>query len=252
MVSKLLIVLLVSTLPLMSTSTNQVPPSQISTSLTTIVSSSMFTSYNTYSIGTTQITSTVMSTVYNGNFPLMGWGAVGCLSAGFPFTANPGDQLTVNFRSDVPVDFYLMSAGQFQHLPPTASLCSAYGMMPVLPSLKSASYQTSYSLVWTPPLPGLYFIAMLDLQPATATVMLSATLTSIVVESAIVNATTTTTVTYESSQVSSALVTAESSTLSSEQAPSLPQNVQWLAVVVILAVLGAVYFMSKKRSVKPV
>ena len=174
------------------------------------------------------------------------------MSAGFPFNANPGDQLTVNFRSDVPVDFYLMSAGQFQHLPPTASLCSAYGMMPVLPSLKSASYQTSYSLVWTPPLPGLYFIAMLDLQPATATVMLSATLTSIVVESAIVNATTITTITYESSQVSSVLVTAESSTLSSEQAPSLSQNVQWLAVAVILVVLGAVYFVSKKRSVKPV
>jgi len=252
MVSKLLIVLLFSTLPLMSAS-NQVSPSQISTSLSTIVSSSTFTSYNTYSVGTTQITSTVMSTVYNGNFPLMGWGAVGCLSAGFPFTANPGDQLTVNFRSDVPVDFYLMSAGQFQHLPPAASLCSAYGVIPVLPFLKSASYQTSYSLVWTPPLPGLYFIALLDLQPATATVMLSATLASIVVESAIVNATTTTTVTYESSQVLSALVTAESSTLSSEQAPSFSQNVQWLVVVVvILVVLGAVYFVSKRRAVKAV
>ena len=250
MVSKLLIVLLVSILPLMSTSTNQVSPSQVSTSLTTIVSSSTFTSYNTYSIGTTQITSTVTSTIYNGNFPLMGWGAVGCLSAGFPFTANPGDQLAVNFASDVPVDFYLMSAGQFQHLPPVASFCSAYGYIPVLPSLKSASYQTSYSLVWTPPLPGQYFIALLNLQPATATVMLSATLISVVVGSAVVNATATTTITYESSQVSSALVTAENSTVSSQQTPLLSQNVQWVAVVVILVVLGAVYFMSKKRSVK--
>jgi len=249
MVSKLLIVLLVSILPLMSTS-NQVSPSQVSTSLTTVVSSSTFTSYNTYSIGTTQITSAVTSTIYNGNFPLMGWGAVGCLSAGFPFTAKPGDQLTVNFASDVPIDFYLMSAGQFQNLPPAASLCSAYGYIPVFPSLEAASYQTSYSLVWTPPLPGLYFIAMLDLQPATATVMLSATLTSIVVGSVVVNATATTTITYESSQVSSALVTAESTTPTSGQAPSLSQNVQWIAVVVILVVLGAVYFVSKKRSVK--
>jgi len=236
----------------MSASANQISLSQVSTSLTTIVSYSTLTSYNTYSIGTTQITSTVMSTIYNGNFPLMGWGAVGCLSAGFPFSAQPGDQLTVNFRSDVPVDFYLMSAGQFQNVPPAASLCSGYGYIPVFPSLKSASYITSYSLIWTPPLPGQYFIALLNLQPATATVMLSATLTSVVVGSSIVNETTTTTVTYGNSQVSSALMTAQSSTLSSVQAPSLSQSVQWVAVVVILVVLGAVYFVSKKRNVKSV
>ena len=251
MVSKLLSTLLILILPLLS-STNQVsPPSQVSTSLTTMMSYSTLTSYNTYSIGTTQITSTVTSTIYNGNFPLMGWGAVGCISAGFPFNAKPGDQLTVHFISDVPVDFYVMSAGQFQYVPPAASLCSAYGAIPVFPHLQYASYQTSYSLVWTPPLPGQYFIAMLNLQPATAAVMLSATLTSVQVESAVVNATATTTVTSGNSQVSSAIVTVETSTLGSEQAPSFSSSIQWIALVVIVVILGAAYLVWKKRSLKP-
>jgi len=250
MVSKLLGILLILILPLLS-STNQVLPSQVSTSLTTMVSYSTLTSYNTYSIGTTQITSPVTSTIYNGNFPLMGWGAVGCISAGFPFNAKPGDQLTVHFASDVPVDFYIMSAGQFQYVPPAASLCNAYGEIPVFPHLQYASYQTSYSLVWTPPLPGQYFIAMLNLQPATATVMLSATLSSVQVESAVVNATATTTITSESSQVSSAIITVETSTLGSEQAPSFSSNIQWIALVVIVVVLGAAYLVWKKRSLKP-
>ena len=247
MVSKQLIILLISILPLMANSANQISPSQVSTSLTTVVSSSTLTSYSTYAAGTTQVTSPVTKTIYNGNFPLMGWGAVGCLSAGFPFNANPGDQLTVNFVSDVPIDFYVMSAGQFQYVPSDASLCTAYSAIPVFPSLKAASYQTSYSLIWTPPLPGQFFIVLLNLQPATASVMLSASISSVQVGSVVVNATATTTITYENSQVSSTLVTVESSTAGSEALPS--QSIQWVALAVILVALGVI-FVLKKRSPK--
>jgi len=248
MVSKQLIVLLISILPLMTNSTNQVSPSQVSTSLTTVVSSSTLTSYSTYTVGTTQVTSTVTNTIFNGNIPLIGWGAAGCLPAGFPFNANPGDQLTVNFVSDVPIDFYVMSAGQYQWVPAKASQCAANGFIPVFSSLKAASYQTSYSLTWTPPLPGQFFIVLLNLQPTTAQVILSASITSVQAGSVVVNATTTTTITYENSQVSSTLVTVETSTMASEGLPS--QTIQWVAVVVILVTLGVVFLALKKRSAK--
>jgi len=250
MVSKQLIILLISVLPLMMNSTNQVSPSQVSTSLTTVVSSSTLTSYSTYAAGTTQVTSPVTKTIYNGNLPLMGWGALGCLSAGFPFNANPGDQLTVHFASDVPIDFYVMSEGQFRYVPSDASLCSAYGAIPVFPYLKAASYQTSYSLVWTPPLSGQFFIVLMNLQAEPATVMLSASITSVQVGSVVLNATATTTITYENSQVSSSLVTVESSTAGSEALPS--QSVQWIALAVILVVLGVIFFVSKKRPLRTV
>ena len=248
MISKQLVFPLISILLLMANSTNQVAPSQVSTSLTTVVSSSTLTSYSTYSVGYTQVTSTVTNTIYNGNFPLMGWGMMGCLSAGFPFNANPGDQLTVNFVSNVPIDFYVMSAGQFQRVPPATSFCNFYGAIPVLPSLKAASYQTSYSLNWTPPYSGQFFIVLMNLQSATASVMLSASIASIQVESVVVNATATTTIENAHSQVSSTLVTIENTTESSQPLP--PQTSQWAAIVLILAALGIIFLMWKKRSAK--
>lgn len=250
MISKQLIFTLVPILLLMVNPLNQVSPTQTSTSFTTVVSSSTLTSYSTYSVGVSQVTSTVTNTIYNGNIPLMGWGSTGCLSAGFPFTANPGDQLTVNFASNVPIDFYVMSAGQFQNVPPVASMCSALGAIPVFPSLKAASYQTSYSLSWTPPFPGQFFIVLLNLQPATASVMMSAFVTSVQVESVIVNATATTTLTNEYTQVSSALVTVESTTTAASQELSPAQTIQWVAVVLVLVALGAIFLASKKRSAK--
>ncbi|MGD0421970.1 MAG: hypothetical protein ABSA92_00775 [Candidatus Bathyarchaeia archaeon] len=248
MISKQLIIPLISILLLMTNSTNQVSPSQVSTGVTTVVSSSTLTSYSTYSVGVTQVTSTVTNTIYNGNIPLMGWGATGCLSAGFPFNANPGDQLTVKFVSNIPIDFYVMSAGQFQRVPSATSQCSAFGSIPVFPSLKAASYQTSYSLNWTPPLPGQFFIVLLNLQPATASVMLSASITSVQVGSVMVNATATTTITNAYSQVSSTLVTVESTTAAAEGLPS--QTIEWVAVVLILVALGVIFLFSKKRTAK--
>jgi hypothetical protein len=247
MIPKQLIIPLISILLLMANSTNQVSPSQVSTSLTTVVSSSALTSYTTYSAGVTQVTSTVTNTIYSGNIPLMGWGMQGCLSAGFPFNANPGDQVTVNFASDVPIDFYVMSAGQFQRVPLATSLCSAYGAIPVFPSLKAASYVTGYSLNWTPPFPGQFFIVLLNLQPETASVMMSASVTSVQVGLVVVNATATTTVTIAYSQVSSTLVTVESTTTGASE--GLPfQTVQWIAAGLILAALGVIFLVSKKRS----
>jgi hypothetical protein len=247
MISKQLIIPLISILLLMANPTNQVSPSQVSTSLTTVVSSSTLTSYSTYSAGVTQVTSTVTSTIFNGNIPLMGWGVRGCLSAGFPFNATPGDQLTVNFASNVPIDFYVMSAGQFQRVPQATSLCSAYGMIPVFPSLKAASYQTSYSLNWSPPFPGQFFIVLLNLQAETALVTMSASVTSVQVGSVLVNATATTIITKTYTQVSSTLVTVESTTTAASEGLS-PQTIQWVAVVLILMVLGVIFLVSKKRS----
>lgn len=249
MISKQLIFTLVPILLLMVNPLNQVSPTQTSTSFTTVVSSTTLTSYSTYSVGMTEVTSTVTNPIYNENMPLMGWGSTGCMSAGLPFNANPGDLLTVNFVSDVPIDFYLMSAGQFLNVPPSTSLC-VYGAIPVLPSLKAASYQTSYSLTWTPPFPGHFFIVLMDLQPATASVMLSASVTSVQVESVMVNATATTQVTNEYTQVSSALVTVESATTAASQGFSSAQIIQWVAIVLVLVALGAIFLASKKRSAK--
>jgi len=232
-------------------STAQLSPSQASTSVTTILSSTTLTSYSTYSVGVTQSTSTASNSVYNGNIPLMGWGEAGCLSAGFPFNANPGDQLTVNFNSNIPIDFYLMSAGQFQRVPPATSLC-VLGFIPVIPSQVSASYRTSYSLTWSPTLPGQYYIVLMNLQPATASVFLSASVTSVQATQVVVNATTTTTMTSVYSQVSSMLVAAANTTTTSQamSAGLSTQTIQWIAVVVVLAAIGVIFALSRKRSVK--
>ena len=248
MISKQLIIPLISILLLMANSTSQFSPSQVSTSVTTVVSSSTLTSYSTYSVGVTQVASTVTNTIYNGNIPLMGWGVRGCLAAGFPFSASPGDQLTVNFASNVPIDFYLMSAGQFQRVPPATSLCNVYGAIPVFPSLKAASYQTSYSLNWTPTFPGQFFIVLLNLQPATASVMMSASITSVQTGSVVVNATATTTIMNAYSQVSSAFVTVLSTTAASEGLSS--QTIQWVAVILILTALGVIFLVWRKHSAK--
>ena len=248
MILKQLIIPLISILLLLANSTNQVSPSQVSTSLTTVVSSSTLTSYSTYSLGVTQVTSTVTNTVFNGNIPLVGWGMRGCLAAGIPFNANLGDQLTVNFVSNVPLDFYLMSTGQFQRVPPATSLCNVFGAIPVFPSLKAASYQTRYSLNWTPTHPGQFFIVLLDLQPVTASVMLSASITSVQTGSVAVNATVTTTITNAYTQISSGFVTIVSTTVGS--ASSSSQTIQWVAVVLILAALGVIFLVWKKRPAK--
>jgi disulfide bond formation protein DsbB len=173
------------------------------------------------------------------------------MSAGFPFNANPGDQLTVNFNSNVPVDFYLMSASQYQRVPPATSLC-VLGFIPAIPSLISASYRTSYSLSWSPTLAGQYFIVLMDLQPATASVFLSASVTSQQVESVVVNATTTTTMTSVYSQVSSMLAPATNTTAPS-QALSVglsSETIQWVAVILVLAALGVVFVLFRKKSAK--
>ena len=248
MISKQLIIPLISLLLVMANTTTQFSQSQVSTNVITVVSSSALTSYSMYSVGVTQVTSTVTNTIYNGNMPLMGWGEMGCLSAGIPFNASPGDQLTVNFASNVPIDFYLMSASQFQRVPPATSLCNVYGAIPVFPSLKAASYQTSYSLNWTPTIPGQFFIVLLNLQPATASVTMSASITSVQTGSVVVNATATTTIMNAYSQVSSTFVTVENTAAASEGLSS--QTIQWVAVILILVALSVIFLVSKKHSAK--
>ena len=240
MASKLVVYLLViSLLPLMTNS-----PSQVSTSLTTIMASSTSTSYSTYTIGMTQVTSTVTNTIYNGNLPLSGWSMMGCSLAAFPFNANPGDQLTVNFISDVPIDFYLMTAPQFQRLPPATSLCP-YGAIPVVSGLKSVSYVKTYSFSWMPQSAGQYFIVFMDLQAAQALVMLSAAVISLQTKQLAINATTTTIITNVNSQTVSTFVTVQSSTALSEGLPA--QSLQWIAAVLIVVALVVTYLLLRKK-----
>ena len=63
-----------------------------------------------------------------------------------------------------------------------------------------------------------------------------------------VNATATTTITNAYSQVSSTLVTVESTTAAAEGLPS--QTIEWVAVVLILVALGVIFLFSKKRPAK--
>jgi hypothetical protein len=241
MASKLVVYLLVISLfPFMTNS-----PNQVSTSLTTIMTSSTLTSYSTYTIGMTQVTATVTGTIYNGNLPLAGWSIRGCSLAAFPFNANPGDQLTVNFISDVPIDFHLMTAPQFQRLPPSTSLCP-YGAIPVVSGIKSVSYVKTFSFSWTAQSPGQYYIAFMDLQAVQASVMLSAVVTSLQTKQLAVNATTTTTITSVNEQTLNTFVTVQSSTGLSGGLPA--QSLQWFAAVLIVVALVVTYLLSRKRA----
>ena len=235
--------LLISLLPLTTNS-----PSQVSTSLTTVATSSTLTSYSTYTIGMTQVTSTVTNTVFKGDLPLPGWTAGGCTFTALPFNANPGDQLALNFVSDVPLDFYFMTVGQFQRVPSSTALCSL-GFIPIFPALTHASYQTTYSFGWTSPNSGQYYILLFDLQAASAGVLLSAVVTSLQATPLVINGTATTTITNVNSQTLSTLVTAQSSTAPSEGLQT--QSVQWIAAALILIALGVTFLMTwRKRSPK--
>ena len=241
MISKqpLVILLIISLLPLMTGS-----PSQVSTSLTTVLSSSTLTSYSTYTVGMTQVTSTVTNTIYNGNLPLPAWTAGGCVVAAFGFNASLGDQLNVNFASDTPIDFYLMSLGQFERVPPSTTLCSL-GAIPVFPALHYVSYQTSYSYNWSPTIPGLYYVVLMDLQAEPAAAVLSATVTSLKVGSLALNGTTTTTIVNVNSQTLSTLVTFQTSTAASEGLST--QGFQWIAAALVIVVLVVAFLISRRK-----
>jgi hypothetical protein len=245
MISKQLLVyfLVISILPLTINS-----PSQVSTSLTTVATSSTLTSYSTYTVGMTQVTSTVSKTIFNGNLPLPGWSAGGCTFASFPFNANPGDQLALNFVSDVPLDFYFMTVYQFQQVPPGSTLCG-YGAIPIFSAIKHASYQTTYSFNWISPDSGTYYILLFDLQAVSAGASFSAVLTSLQARPLVINGTATTTITNVNSQTLSTLVTAQTSIAPSEGLQM--QSVQWIIAAIILIALGVTFLATwKKRTPK--
>jgi hypothetical protein len=241
MISKQLLVyfLVISLLPLTINS-----PSQVSTSLTTVATSSTLTSYSTYTVGMTQVTSTVANTIFKGDLPLPGWTAGGCTFTTFPFNTNPGDQLALSFVSDVPLDFYFMSVSQFQRVPPSTTLCTL-GFIPIFPSLYHASYQTTYSFSWTAPDSGQYYILLFDLQAASAGVLFSAIVTSLQTGPVAISGTGTTTITNVNSQTLSTFVTAQSSTAASEGLQA--QNVQWIVAAIILVALGVTFLVTRRK-----
>lgn len=98
----------------------------------------------------------------------------GCGSI-YGFNANPGDQLLLHFTSSTPVEFFLM--GSYRD-PNWFCLRGSYSMPP---SLKAASYQTQYSLQWSPSDEYLnvshssqFYILIFNVQPASATIQLTA------------------------------------------------------------------------------
>jgi len=232
--------LVISLLPLVTHS-----PSQVSTSLTTSITTSTSTSYSTYTMGVTQLTSTVTNKIYHGNLPLAGWTGAGCGFTAFPFNANPGDQLTVSFNSDVPIDFYLMTIYQFQRVPTPTAVCNYYNALPVFPAIRYLSYQTSYSTSWMPPLPGQYYIVLFNLQNAQALVSISADVIAVQTAVSTIYATTAIATTVQSTRTSTVQVSVNQPATS----PSITsQTTMILLSLVLLAVIAAVVMKSKRQA----
>jgi len=222
--------------------------SQVSISLTTSVTASTLTSYSTYAISVTQFTSTMMSKVFNGNLALPGWTAAGCGFTAFQFEANPGDQLTVSFRSDIPIDFYLMTLYQFQRVPVPTAFCNYYNALPIFPAMKYMSQQTSYSTSWTPVSSGQYYIVLFNLQNALATVSFSAGVTSVLAAASTIYATRASTVTVQSTRTSSVI---EPQVHSSQTASlTITPQIMMLLSSALLAVIVAIMMMKRKRQTK--
>jgi len=235
----LICLLAISILPLMNNS-----PYQASTSLTTTVTSSTLTSYSTYTIGMTQFTSTSVNKIYDGNLLLPGWTSAGCGFIAFPFNANPGDQLTVSFTSNVPLDFYLMSIYQIQRVPIPTALCNYYNSLPIFSGIKYISYQTSYSTSWTATDSGKYFIVLFNLQTGQATVSLSAGVAAVQRGASTVYATTATTATVQITGTST--ITAQVFS-TNQPATSYAITIQRMITLVSLAVIAVIVMILMKR-----
>lgn len=125
-------------------------------------------------MGTTEFISTETSQIYDGTLELSPVYYQGCGSV-YGFNANPGDQLLLHFTSSTPVEFFLM--GSYRD-PNGFCLVGSYSMPP---SLKAASYQTQYSLQWSPSdeyfnvnHSSQFYILIFNVQPASATIQLTA------------------------------------------------------------------------------
>lgn len=221
---------------------------QISTSLTTYTESSTLTSANTYAIRTTQFTTTITSTIYDGTFPLSSWGRSGC-SATLPFNAKPGDEITINFKSDTPIDFHIVWS-----IYPGVDGTLYCGLGGYASSLSDANYQTSYSIKWSPPIDHYkvtnntqFYIVLADRQATVASVSLTARETLSQMASSTIYATTTTLLTLFATRTLSTITTLTPAAYPSGNITATT----WIILLVILLGLAAVLYLIKRKKPKP-
>jgi hypothetical protein len=221
---------------------------QVSTSLTTYTESSTLTSSNTYTIGTTQFISTITPTIYDGALLLSGWRRSGC-SATFPFNAKPGDEITINFKSDTPIDFHLVWS-----IFPGVDGTLYCGLGGYASSLSDADYQTSYSLKWSPPIDHYkvtgntqFYIVLANRQATPASVSLTARETLSQMASSTIYATTTTSMTLFATRTLSTITTLKPA----ESPPLTITETTWIILLAILLGLAAVFYSIKRKKPPP-
>ena len=221
-------------------------PNQLVTTQTTYTISSTSTSYSTYAQGTTLVTFTSTSTVNERSVQVVPtFSGRGCYHTAFQFTANAGDEVFVKYSATGPLDFHLMSVGQYQRV--LTAFCGY--ALPGFPSIDYASSRGSYSLDWIVPSyysHGDYYLVFFNIQTSTITLSLTAYVRSIQTTSSTVYSTAAAMVTLLITQTSSSIFALSETQSSPTVKPT--QDVWWIATAAVLIVLViGLFAMRRKR-----
>jgi len=220
------------------------------TALGTVTVSSTSASYVTYTQGITQFSSTGTTAIYQGNLQLSAWGIPGC-AADFPFTALPGDWISVTFESNVPIDFHIISAGPKYH--GIVDVFCGFGVPPG--SLQEVSYRTSSSVQWTTSEEYYrinqvtqYFLVIDNWQAAPVSVSFSSQVTSSQMVTSTLLATSTFLSTILSTQTYNNPTSPTSATsLSSTQTAQNPQQFVLLSIIPVVLILALLWRRRRKH-----
>jgi hypothetical protein len=200
-------------------------------------------SYATYTQGVTQFTLTTTSSIYGGNLVLHSIYNPGC-SVTFPFNAMPGDRVSISFKSDNPIEFYLMEV----NYPDAFCIVGSYANPS---SQKAATLQTSYTLDWSPSMEYYrvnrstqFYIILFNRQLVQASVFLAAQVTSSRMTSSNLYSTETAQLTLFVTQTESFITTM---TPAPTLAPSTVSTQNLWIILPILIVLAIIFSLKKRK-----
>jgi len=222
---------------------------QVTTSLTSFISSSTLTSYMRSMEGVTQFAITTTAMIYDGGLALSSVLQPGC-GASFEVDAKPGDKVYVSFSSDTPIEFYLMAEDQGGD-----ALCTVGGYA-IPPNLAAASYRTSYSLEWSPSVEYYrinrstdFYLLLFNIQNAPASVHLTVRVTTNQMTTTTMYSTRTTLLVLLITQTSSLILVMPSTSVPTSYLPSV-QDI-WIVLTLIVLAGLVIIVLSRKRRGSP-
>jgi hypothetical protein len=166
-----------------------------------------------------------------------------------PFTAMPGDLISVNFISNTPLDLHIISAPYF---PETPDIFCGFGVPPG--SLFEVAYRTSDSVQWSPSKEYYlinkltqYLVVLDNWQTIPASVYLSIQETPGQMVTSTISATSILTLTYTTYSTQALSNTQSIAASAINPSGQTPENSQWLVFLVLIPVILIVALFLRRR-----